>query len=301
LRSTGSQSLFQHPDVRFVGLNVDATDAHKLSAIPLVCDARRGLAALADELPPVDASYREDIASERSRWSAALSADLAAPSEDRLTQGQVYATVNATARPGDWVVAAAGWAPGDVLKAWRVPVGGRAHIEFGFSCMGHEIPAALGIRMHGAEGEIVVLIGDGTYLMGASELVTAVQEGWRLTVVVLENGGFGSIDALARDKAGVSVGNTFVLRDGGGPLGVDYAANARSFGCNGVLAADADALRRALLEARQAERATVIVCPTASGRPLLGSGAFWDLGVAETGCEPAVAHEAERARRQRTF
>jgi 3D-(3,5/4)-trihydroxycyclohexane-1,2-dione acylhydrolase (decyclizing) len=167
--------------------------------------------------------------------------------------------------------------------------------------MGHEIPAALGIRLHDGDGEIVVLIGDGTFLMGASELLTAVQEGWRITVVVLDNAGYGSIDALARAHAGVSVGNAFVARGSERPLEVDYAANARSFGCHGVRATTPDELSAALSAARAADRTTVIVCPTAPGRPLLGSGAFWDLGVPETGTAAAADQLADRARLQRAY
>jgi len=219
-----------------------------------------------------------------------------------MTQAEVYACVNASARAGDWVVAAAGWAPGDVLKAWRVEPGSHAHVEFGFSCMGHEIPAALGIRMHAGDGgEVIVLIGDGTYLMGASELVTSVQHGLKATVVVLDNSAYGSIDQLARTSAGVSVGNEFSGADGA-PLRIDYAANAESFGCRGVRAQDAGELAAALEEARAVDRTTVIHCPTVRGRPLLGSGAFWDLGVPEAGAPgaaPALAAQRDGRRRQR--
>ncbi|HTE62117.1 MAG TPA: 3D-(3,5/4)-trihydroxycyclohexane-1,2-dione acylhydrolase (decyclizing) [Solirubrobacteraceae bacterium] len=305
--TTGSHSLFQHPDVRFVGINVCAADAYKLSAAPVVADARLALEALGREAPPVSHAYRDEVEAARAAWEVELAADLRADGAGRMTQGEVYATVNAAARAGDWVIAAAGWAPGDVLKAWRVVPGSRAHVEFGFSCMAHEIPAALGVRMHEGEGgEIFVLIGDGTYLMGASELVTAVQEQWKLTVVVLDNSGYGSIDALARGKSGVSIGNEFLAREGGGALAVDYAANAASFGCRGRRADDADALADALADARDGGVTTVIHCPTAPGRPLLDTGAFWDLGVPEAaGAESvralAAAHLAGRERLQRRY
>jgi 3D-(3,5/4)-trihydroxycyclohexane-1,2-dione acylhydrolase (decyclizing) len=305
--TTGSHSLFQHPDVRFVGINVCPADAHKLSAAPVVADARRALEALAGAAPAVAPAYREEVEAERETWERALAGDLAGNGGGALTQGEVYATVNASARAGDWVIAAAGWAPGDVLKAWRVVPGSRAHVEFGFSCMAHEIPAGLGVRMHeGAGGEIFVLIGDGTYLMGASELLTAVQERWKLTIVVLDNASYGSIAALALAKTGVSVGNDFVARPDGRPLPVDYAANAASFGCRGRRADDAGALAAALAEARAGDVTTVIHCPTAAGRPLLATGAFWDLGVPEVAAgEPARALAAEhltaRERLQRRY
>ena len=296
--TTGSRSLFQDPAVRFVGINVSAADAHKLSATPVVADARLALTALAGRIRPVARGYRDEVAAVVRAWEVELSADLRAGSERGMTQGEVYATLNAAAEPGDWVVAAAGWAPGDLLKAWRVPPAGHAHIEFGYSCMGHEIPAALGIRLHDGPGaEIFVVIGDGTLLMAPTELVTAAQEGLKVTVVVLDNGAYGSIDQLALTKTGVSVGNRFELR-------VDHAAVARSLGCRGVRVDDAAALAQALAEARAGDATTVIHCPTVPGLPLLGSGAFWDLGVPETAADPQVrelaeAHLRERAERQR--
>jgi 3D-(3,5/4)-trihydroxycyclohexane-1,2-dione acylhydrolase (decyclizing) len=298
--TTGSHSVFQHPDVRFVGMNVCAADACKLSATPLVADARLALAALAAEAPRVTSAYRDEVEAARAVWERDLAADLSADDAGGLSQGEVYATVNAAARAGDWVVAAAGWAPGDVLKAWQVVPGSRAHVEFGFSCMAHEIPSALGIRMHdGDAGEIFVLVGDGTYLMGASELLTSVQEQWKLTVVVLDNGAYGSIDALARGKSGASIGNEFIAR-------TDFAANAESFGCVGRRADDTATLAAALREAREGETTTVIHCPTRPDRPLLDTGVFWDLGVPEAATDAqaralAEAHVDARKRSQRRY
>jgi 3D-(3,5/4)-trihydroxycyclohexane-1,2-dione acylhydrolase (decyclizing) len=292
--TTASRTLFQDPGVRFVGVNVCAADACKLSATPVVADARLTLAALAGRVAPVSPGSRDEVAAAQRAWEADLAADLR--EGPGLTQGEVYATLNAAAEPGDWVVAAAGWAPGDLLKVWR---GGNAHLEFGFSCMGHEIPAALGIRLYDGPGaEILVVIGDGTYLMAPTELVTAAQEALKLTVVVLDNGAYGSIDQLALTKSGVSVGNRFERLDGT-PLAVDYAASAEAFGCRGRRVADAAGLADALAEARAGTDTTVIHCPTVPGRPLLGSGAFWDLGVPEAAREEATRELAEEHLRQR--
>jgi 3D-(3,5/4)-trihydroxycyclohexane-1,2-dione acylhydrolase (decyclizing) len=183
-------------------------------------------------------------------------------------------------KAGDWVVAAAGWQPGDLLKLWNAPPGSFTHIEFAFSCMGHEIPAGIGIRMReGDDPEVIVVIGDGTYLMGPTELVTAVEERLKLTVVVLDNAGYRSIAALAD---GAAPGNAFQTP-------VDYVANARSMGCAAILAATADELRDALAAARGGDATTVIVCPTEPGRSLLSSGAFWDLGVPEVAEDEALS------------
>jgi len=285
--TTASLSLFQHPSVRFLAVNVCAADAHKLGATPLIADARLALEALRAGEP----AERPDVAAAQAAWRADVAERPAAAAFDRRA---VYAAVNAAARAGDWVVAAAGWAPGDLLKLWAVPEGGHAHLEFGFSCMGHELPAALGIRMHeGPAGEVVAIVGDGSLLMAPGELLTAVQEGLKLTIVVVDNAGYGSIDALARDTTGVSVGNRFLDRDGA-PLAVDYAALAAALGCRGVRAGDGASLEEALEQARSEDRTTVIHCPVADCE-LPASGAFWDLGVPEIASDPAARRRFARA------
>ena len=276
--TTGSHSLFQDPHVRFVAVNVNAADAHKLSAAPVVADAREALDALRDALTGWTAPGG-NIGAAVARWAADLDADVAPVEGERLGQGEVLRVVNRSVEAGDWVVAAAGWQPGDLLKLWNAPPGTFTHIEFAFSCMGHEIPAGLGIRMHEGDGpEVIVVIGDGTYLMGPTELVTAAEERLKLTVVLLDNTGYRSIARLAD---GAAPGNAFEVP-------VDYVANARSMGCAAVLAATAGDLRDALAAARDGDATTVIVCPTEPGRSLLSSGAFWDLGVPEVADDEAV-------------
>ena len=306
--TTGSHSLFADPGVRFIAINVNAADAHKLSATPVVADAREALGALREELAGV--RIDRDASTNLAAWRADLEADLAPRDDGPPGQGEVLRELNAAARAGDWVVAAAGWQPGDLLKLWEAPPGGYTHIEFGYSCMGHEIPAGLGIRMHEGPGpEVLVVIGDGTYLMNPTELVTAAQEGLKLTVVVLDNGGFGSISGLARANTGTTVGNERRRRGGRFPDGeivpVDFVANARSMGCEAVRADTLPALREALAAARAGDSTTVIVCPVARDRPLPGAGAFWDLGVPEVAAsaetQALTAEHRERARAQRHY
>jgi 3D-(3,5/4)-trihydroxycyclohexane-1,2-dione acylhydrolase (decyclizing) len=273
--TTGSHSLFQDPDVRFVAINVNAADAHKLGAVPVVADARAALDALREELAGWSAPAG-GLGESLARWRFDVAADVAPIAGERMGQGEVLRALNAHAGAGDWVVAAAGWQPGDLLKLWETPAGGFTHIEFAFSCMGHEIPAALGIRMHeGDAGEVIVLIGDGTYLMSPTELATAAEEGLKLTVVLLDNGGYRSIEALGPGAA--AFGST-----------MDYVANARSMGCEAALATTVDELSEALAAARAGDATTVIVCPTEARRSLLPSGAFWDLGVPEVSADEAT-------------
>ena len=311
--TTGSHSLFADPGVRFVGVNVNAADAHKLSAAPVVADAREALDALRERLgrPAGDGDRAAAVRAAVERWDAAVEADLAV-TDARLRQGQVLRALNGTAGAGDWVVAAAGWQPGDLLNLWKTPPGGFTHIEFAFSCMGHEIPAGLGIRLRepGA-GEVFVVIGDGTYLMHPSELLTAIQERVKLTVLVLDNGGYQSINRLALGSTGRTPGNEFRARGAsglspdGGPVPVDFVSNARSMGCEAVLAEDLTQLEAALGAARASTTTTVIVCPIEPDGALLPAGAFWDLGVPEVAADATTQrltdeHVAQRAQ-QRSY
>jgi 3D-(3,5/4)-trihydroxycyclohexane-1,2-dione acylhydrolase (decyclizing) len=285
--TTGSQSLFQHPDVRFIGLNVVARDAHKLGALPLVADAKLGIRALADGLGEAGwrapEGWRERALEARERWEHELHEDLQPRQGERMSQGQVLRTLNQAAGPGDWLVVASGTPHVDVHKLWSPDRGQRCLMEVGFSCMGGEIPAALGVRLaNPAAGEVYVVIGDGTYLMGSTgELVTARQEGLKLTVVVVENGGYQSIHGLQRSRTGRSFGLEFRERSGGGLVEVDYAANARSLGCAAYLASTPGELRDALEAARHEARPAVIVVRVEPRRLLLDSQCWWDVGVAE--------------------
>jgi 3D-(3,5/4)-trihydroxycyclohexane-1,2-dione acylhydrolase (decyclizing) len=276
--TTASHSLFQDEGVRFIGVNVDEADAHKLGALPVVADAREALAALSDALQGRRApqAHRETARTALTAWRRELDVDLAERSGEPVSQGEVLRTLNHHARAGDWVLAAAGGSPGDLLKLWEPIEGGRVHIEFAFSCMGHELPAGLGIRMADpASGEIYVVIGDGTYRMAAGELATAVQERLKVTVVLLVNGGYQSIHALQRSTVGATLGTEFTGLD------VDYVANARSFGWHARAAATIDELTEALAEARGTVEPALIAVTVAPDRGLLGAEAFWDLGVAE--------------------
>jgi 3D-(3,5/4)-trihydroxycyclohexane-1,2-dione acylhydrolase (decyclizing) len=312
--TTGSLSLFQHPDVQFLGINVNAFDAHKLGATSVVADARETLEALPRELAdrPPSTDYAREVEEAAAAWKADLRADIAPRDGEPLGQGEVLAAINATVTPGDWVVAAAGWQPGDILKLWETPAGSFTHIEFGFSCMGHEIPAGLGVRLREGDGpEVLVIVGDGTFVMAPTELITAAQEGLKITVVVLDNGGYQSINGLAVGATGTGAGNEFRRRgaDGrlpdGEPMPIDIAGMACAMGVRGVLVDSIAALVDALRAAREGQDSSVIVVPTASGRPLLSGGAFWDLGVPEVSTDPdaraLTADFLQRRRAQRSY
>jgi 3D-(3,5/4)-trihydroxycyclohexane-1,2-dione acylhydrolase (decyclizing) len=307
--TTGSHSLFQDPDVRFVGVNVVARDAHKLGALPVVADAKMALRALVDGLAgeawQAPEGWRERALGEKAGWERALAEDLAPREGERMTQGQLLRTLNDESKATDWLVVASGTPHVDVHKLWDASAGARCLMEVGFSCMAGEIPAALGVRMACPEaGEVYAVIGDGNYLMGGTgELVTARQEGLKLTVILVENHGFQSIHALQRSRTGRSFGLEFRERsaDGtglGGPwIDVDYAANARSLGCAVFVASSVDQFRDALDAAREETRPVVIVARVEPRRLMLDSECWWDVGVAEVS-ERAETRElsAEHAR-----
>jgi 3D-(3,5/4)-trihydroxycyclohexane-1,2-dione acylhydrolase (decyclizing) len=282
--TTGSRSLFQHPEVRFIGLNVVARDAHKLGGLPLVADAKLGLGALTDVLGAVEwrapDDWRGRALVEADRWRAALADDLRPRAGERLTQAQALQVLNECAGPRDWVVVASGTPHVDIHKLWDASRGERCLMEVGFSCMAGEIPAALGVRMARPDlDEIYAVIGDGTFLMGSTgELVTARQEGLKLTLLVFVNGGYQSIHGLQRNRMGHSFGLEFLDADER-YVEVDYAANARSLGCVAFDVDSADGLKDALAAARDESGPVAIVVRVEPRRLMLDSDCWWQVGV----------------------
>jgi 3D-(3,5/4)-trihydroxycyclohexane-1,2-dione acylhydrolase (decyclizing) len=226
-----------------------------------------------------------------------------------MSQGQLIGVLNEFLRAGDTIVTAAGGPPGDLLKIWDATGGRHCHLEFGYSCMGYEIPAGIGVRMAQQDGEVYVYIGDGTFLMSPGELVTAVQEGLKITVVISENHGFQCIYRLQMGRAGVPFGNEFRARDGNGRLEGEYlrldlAKAAEGFGCVAFRADSPEAVREALEAARAETRPCVIVTETEKHRDLPGSDVWWDVAPAEVSNEDVVRakraeYERDRAELQR--
>jgi len=287
--TTASKTAFGHPEVRFIGINVAEMDAGKLSALPLVGDARVTLDELAGQLSGYDvgADYRQRVAKLRAEWDAEVDRIYHPAPAPVMSQGEVIGVVNDFARPGDVVVCAAGSLPGDLHKLWRTRDPKGYHLEYGYSCMGYEIAGGLGVKMAAPEREVFVMVGDGSYLMLAQEIVTSVQERIKLTIVLLDNDGFGSIRALSQSVGTGGFGTEHRYRNpasgqlDGDFLRVDFAANAASLGAHVCRAADPGALRGALAEARLADRTTVIVVPVDRERRVGSYESWWDVPVAE--------------------
>jgi 3D-(3,5/4)-trihydroxycyclohexane-1,2-dione acylhydrolase (decyclizing) len=301
--TTGSHSLFQSPDVKLVSINVSGHDAYKMGALPVAADAREALVALARMAAAAgaetDAAYREEVRAGCAAWRERLEREVFAPNPAvGFTQAQVLATLNRHTSPADVVVAAAGSPPGDILQMWDCDGGAQAHLEFGFSCMGYEIPASLGVRLSGLDGDVFTFIGDGTYLMNPTELMTAVQEGLKITVVLVRNSGYQCIRSLQLRSVGRDFGNEFRRRDpeanrlAGEYFDVDFAQNAASFGARTWSVTDAEGLDAALDEARAEPGPCVIVADVVRHSAGPPSEVWWDVAPAETSQDP----ETRRAR-----
>jgi 3D-(3,5/4)-trihydroxycyclohexane-1,2-dione acylhydrolase (decyclizing) len=287
--TTASKTAFQHPQVRFININVAALDAHKHAALPVVADARVAIEALADALRgyQVAADYAQRVAQLRAAWHAEVDRLFGIRHGPPLSQAEVIGLVNAVARPEDVVVCAAGSLPGDLHKLWRTQQPGGYHLEYGYSCMGYEIAGGLGVKMATPESEVYVMVGDGSYLMMSSEIVTAIQEDYKLTIVLLDNHGFGSIKGLSTSLGSAGFGTEYRSRDprtgrlDGATLPLDFVANASSLGARAIRAVTHADLRAALVESRGERRTTVIVVETDIDHRVPGYESWWDVPVAE--------------------
>jgi 3D-(3,5/4)-trihydroxycyclohexane-1,2-dione acylhydrolase (decyclizing) len=309
--TTGSRSVFAAEDVRFVNLNIAAFDAAKHSGVALVADARAGLEALGGLDFEVDPGYRARARELADDWDRAVQRAYHLGHRPLPAQSEVLGVVNEISGPRDVVVCAAGSMPGDLHKLWRTRDPKGYHVEYGYSCMGYEIAGGLGVKLAAPDREVFVLVGDGSYLMMAQELVTAVAEHVKLTVVLVDNHGFASIGALSESVGSQRFGTAYRYRDAasgrldGELLPVDLAANAASLGADVLRAGTVAEFRDALVKACDAERTTVVHVRT---DPLVGapdSGAWWDVPVAEVSTVDTTRTaraEYDTARRaQRTY
>jgi 3D-(3,5/4)-trihydroxycyclohexane-1,2-dione acylhydrolase (decyclizing) len=278
--TTGSRALFRG---RLIGLNVQPFDAGKHAALPLVADAREGLAALGNALAAYHAppSWTETVSAWRHEWQAMAAAATAPGNTAIPSDAQVIGAVQRAAAPRTVVVCAAGGLPGELHKLWHAEAPGTYHLEYGYSCMGYEIAGGLGVKMADPSRNVVVMVGDGSYLMMNSELATSVAMNLPITVVLLDNGGFGCINRLQQATGGEPFNNLVAH-------GVDLRAHASSLGAiaerAGTLAALEDAVRRA----QTAPRSTVIVIETDPGATTEVGGHWWDVAVPATSDRPQV-------------
>jgi len=294
--TTASQTAFQDPNVRFININVSEADARKQGGLPLVADARAALEELAARLRGWRAPEEHVARAARLReeWDAEVERLFSLGHGPPISQAEVIGVVNGFSRPQDVVVCAAGSLPGDLHKLWRARDPKGYHDEYGYSCMGYEIAGALGAKMAAPERDVYVLVGDGSYLMMSSEIVTSLQEGYKLIIVLLDNHGFGSISGLSKSVGSGGFGTEFRYRDAasgqldGATLPIDFVANAASLGAHALRATTCDDLQRALQEARGQERTTVVVVEVDPEERVPAYDSWWDVPVAEVSAIESV-------------
>jgi len=309
--TTASQTAFQNPAVRFINLNICEFDASKQAALPLVGDAQVTLQELTAHLHGyhVQEAYATRAERFKEEWDKEVDRIYGLGWGPPISQGEVIGVVNEVSEARDVVVCAAGSMPGDLHKLWRTRDPKGYHLEYGYSCMGYEIAGGLGVKMASPDREVYVMVGDGSYLMMAQEIVTSLQEGYKLNIVVLDNHGFSSIGGLTKACGNAGMGTEYRYRRkgklDGNVISVDFVANARSLGACATQARTREDLRQALLDARKSPQTSVIVIETDYAKRVPGYESWWDVPFAEVAdVEPVRAAHAkyvENRKRERFF
>lgn len=312
--TTASKTAFQNKDVKFININIAEFDAHKHSGLALTGDAKVILEELTEALSDykVEDSYSQRVADYNKGWDEKVTVAYKADERDIPSQAEVLGAVNNFMDSKDVVLCASGSAPGDLHKLWRTKDSKGFHLEYGYSCMGYEISGGLGAKMACPDREIYVILGDGGYLMMPSEIVTSLQEGYKLTIILIDNNGFASIGGLSKSIGGEGFGTNYVYRDpetgllSGEQLPVDLAKNAESLGAKVFKATDVASFETALADSKKETRTSVIYIETVPERKMAGYGhAWWDVPIAEVSKSEAVqkAREnyVEQKKNQRYF
>jgi 3D-(3,5/4)-trihydroxycyclohexane-1,2-dione acylhydrolase (decyclizing) len=297
--TTASKTAFQNLEVKFININITEFDAYKHSGLPLTGDARQTIQALGEQLEgwQVNEAYRSQAARLNQEWDAEVERIYNLGNQPLPSQGEVIGAVNTFSGERDVVLCAAGSAPGDLHKLWRTRDPKGYHLEYGYSCMGYEIAGGLGAKLACPEREIYVIEGDGSYLMMSQEIVTSIQEGVKLTIILINNQGYGSIGGLSRSLGSQGFGTRYLFRDeqsGVLPddsippsdalereLPVDLAANAASLGAHVIRTKTIADLKAALVEAKQQAKTTVIYIETDRYAGVPSYESWWDVPVAE--------------------
>jgi len=305
--TTASKWLFRNPSLRVLGLNVAPFDAGKLNALPVVADARAALGSLTRALGRTGyvSGWGGEVEQARGEWSAEVDRLYAAEDPAGLSQTRCLGELNERLLPKNAiVVGASGSLPGDLQRVWRPRRPGGYHMEYGFSCMGYEIAGALGAKLAEPEREVFALVGDGSYVMLHSELLTSLQEGLKINVVVFDNQGFQCIDNLQKSQGITKFGNELRSRSPetgrltGEALTLDFARNAQSYGARGLAARSLEEFRRAVRKALKESRSTVIDVKVTPKSMTGGYDSWWRVGTAEVSRNPQVAESAARLKKE---
>jgi len=305
--TTCSKWLFQNPACRFVAINVAPFDAYKMNAEPIIADAKLTLQALnrAPGLRSYRSQWGEAVEKARAEWKTEVDRLYSQEDPLGLSQARALGELNDLLLPKNAiVVSGSGSIPSDMQRVWRTRTAGTYHMEYGFSCMGYEIAAALGVKLAQSDREVVAIVGDGAYTMLHTELLTSIQEGKKIIVVVLDNSGFHCIDNLQNSQGIVHYGNEWRQRNGetgrldGPPVAVDFAKNAESWGALGLRARTVDEFRRAVRRALKEKRSVVIDAKVSPKSMTQGYESWWRVGTAEVSSNPEVVRAAEAMKRE---
>lgn len=305
--TTSSKSAFGHPDVQFVNINISGFDSAKLNGVGITADAKEGLRALHSVLAAAEyrTSYdKAEIADLKGQWDAEVDRLYALQHESGLAQTRALGVINETIDPSSVIVCAAGSLPGDLHRLWRPTQPKTYHMEYGFSCMGYEVAGAFGAALAEPQRDVYAMVGDGSYLMMHSELVTSLQEGRKMTVLLFDNHGFQCIHNLQRSQGSDGFGNEFRFRSQdtgrltGSYMPIDFAAHARSLGAKAYKVSTAEELKHALLAAKNETITTLIEITVVPGTNTGGYESWWNVGVPEVSVSDKVvaAHVEMKAR-----
>jgi 3D-(3,5/4)-trihydroxycyclohexane-1,2-dione acylhydrolase (decyclizing) len=286
--TTASKTAFQNPDVRFININVAEFDAFKHAGLPLIADARAAIDALSAALQDYATSeeYSACVHHWKQRWEKETDRLYSLRHGPPISQGEVIGAVNRLSRPQDVVVCAAGSLPGDLHKLWRTQQPGGYHLEYGYSCMGYEIAGGLGVKMADPSREVYVMVGDGSFLMMASEIATSIQEGYKLNIIVLDNHGFSSIGGLSKSIGSEGFGTDYRLRTESGQLDgeylpVDFEALCKGLGAATVRANTREDLESAIDAMSKETRTAAVVIEVDKEARVPGYESWWDVPISE--------------------
>jgi 3D-(3,5/4)-trihydroxycyclohexane-1,2-dione acylhydrolase (decyclizing) len=298
--TTCSKWLFQNPSVKFLGINIAASDAYKMNAEPITADAKLTLAALTKAAKGYTSSWGGEIEAAKNEWNKEVDRLYTLDDPNGLAQSRVLGELNDVCLPKNVIaLSGSGSIPSDMQRVWRTRSPEAYHMEYGFSCMGYEVAAALGVKIAFPEREVVAIIGDGAYTMLHTELLTAVQENKKIIVVVCDNSGFHCIDNLQNSQGIVHFGNEWKTRDSqsgrleGSSVVVDYAKNAESWGAIGLRAKTVQELRDAVKKALKATKPVVIDVKVTPKSMTQGYDSWWRVGTAQVSQNPEVEKAAK--------
>ena len=311
--TTTSKWGFQNPEVEFLTINVNSMDAEKLNAKFILGDAKESLKALAQKLSDINyrSEYQDEVLVVKENWDQEVNRLFSIEMTNGLSQTRVLGEINKFLREDDIIVGSSGSLPGDLQRIWRPVKPKTYHMEYGFSCMGYEVAGALGVKMAEPDKEVYSMVGDGSYLMLHSELVTSIQEGRKINILLFDNTGFGCINNLQRSQGMPSFGTEFRFRSEetgrltGEYIPIDFAANARSYGAKTYTVTTVDELKDALEKSRQDSMSTLIDIKVVPGTMTGGYESWWRVGVPEVAQRESVleAHKlmADEIQKARQF